>query len=123
MSCLFISLSYFISNNSYNIRQEICNYLQNNLENKDSIIEGITIKDILETENNPEEYIYNMRNESTYGGAIEIQTACNIWKLKINVKNIRDYNNVSIIEFLPIHNNYEKIVNISWNGGHYEPIL
>lgn len=123
MSCLFISLSYFISNNSYNIRQEICNYLQNNLENNNSIIEGITIKDILETENNPEEYIYNMRKESTCGSAIEIQAACNIWKLKINVKNIRDYNNLSIIEFLPIHNNYEKIVNISWNGGHYEPIL
>lgn len=30
MSCLFNSLSYFINENSYDIRQKICNYLENN---------------------------------------------------------------------------------------------
>ena len=30
MSCLFNSLSYFIPENSYNIRQKICDYLEEN---------------------------------------------------------------------------------------------
>ena len=79
MSCLFNSLSYFINIDSYTIRQLICNYLQ---ENK-PIIDGLSTDTILEYENN--NYISNMRQTSTWGGAIEIQCACNIWKCQINV--------------------------------------
>ena len=34
-----------------------------------------------------------MRLMSSWGVAIEIQCACNIWGLQINVKNFRDNNN------------------------------
>ena len=115
MSCLFNSLSYFLNENSYDIRQKICNYLQNN----NPIIDGLNTDFILSLENS--NYIQNMRNMSTWGGAIEIQSACNIWKSKIIVKDIR--NNIgALIEFIPLSNEIEKTINLEWNGCHYEPI-
>jgi hypothetical protein len=114
MSCLFNSLSYFLQINSYDIRQQICDYLKQNRP----IIEGLDTNIIINIENN--NYIENMRNPSTWGGAIEIQAACNIWNMKIMVKNIRDHNN-TIIEFLPLHGKIEKTIYLEWSGGHYEP--
>jgi hypothetical protein len=58
---------------------------------------------------------------STWGGAIEIQVACNIWNVKINVHNYRDRNG-KVIEFIPLNNDFKNVINIYWNGGHYEPI-
>ena len=67
-----------------------------------------------------------MRSPSTWGGAIEIQAACNIWNLRINVSNYRDFSpkdeNNKVIEFLPINGVVKESINIYWNGGHYEPI-
>ena len=118
MSCLFNSLNYFIKEGSYEIRQKICDYLQ---ENK-PIIDGLETNIVLMFENpDINKYITNMRSISTWGGAIEIQCACNIWKLRINVKNYRDNKNKTI-EFLPVNSNYNETINIYWTGGHYEPI-
>ena len=139
MSCLFNSLSKFINLSSIEIRNKICDYLESN----HPIIENMNTKDILLIENKIN-YVENMRNMSTWGGAIEIQVACNLWNCKIFVHNIRNsseprssafqaYNstnatlstcnkNQSIIEFIPLHSKIDKIINISWNGGHYEPI-
>jgi len=118
MSCLFNSLQYFIGEGSYEIRQKICNYLQENKQ----IIDGLDTQYILSLENeSSEKYISNMRLIYTWGGAIEIQCACNIWGLRINVKNYRDNNNRTI-EFIPLNNSYDKTINIYWTGGHYEPI-
>ena len=118
MSCLFTSLNYFIKEGNYEIRQKICDYLQ---ENK-PIMSDLDTKDVLLFEDSSvENYIMKMRLSSTWGGAIEIQAACNIWKLKINVINIRD-SKQKTIEFLPLSENCNNIINISWNGGHYEPI-
>jgi hypothetical protein len=118
MSCLFNSLSYFINENSNDIRQKICDYLQKNL----SIIDGIETSQVLELDNNSaSNYITNMRSSSTWGGAIEIQVACNIWKICINVKNFRDANGKTI-QFIPINTNYDNSIDIYWTGGHYEPM-
>lgn len=118
MSCLFNSLSYFIPEDSCKIRQLICDYLQ---ENK-PIIDGLETYEVIKFENaDTNKYISNMRLTSTWGGAIEIQCACNIWNLQINVSNYRDREN-KIIEFIPLHKNNEKTINIYWTGGHYEPI-
>lgn len=116
MSCLFNSLSYFIPLDSTSLRQEICNYLE---ENK-PILDGLDTKFILELDGG-NNYIKSMRNTSTWGGAIEIQAACNIWNLKCIVKDIRNYNGKDI-EFLPVNGNPEKSIAITWSGGHYEPI-
>ena len=115
MSCLFNSLSYFLNEPSYNIRQQICNYLQ---ENK-PIIDGLDTKFILDLENL--NYVENMRNPGTWGGAIEIQSACNLWKSKIIVKDIRNHDN-NIIEFIPINADIEKTMYLEWSGGHYEHV-
>uniref|UniRef100_A0A6C0F666 OTU domain-containing protein n=1 Tax=viral metagenome TaxID=1070528 RepID=A0A6C0F666_9ZZZZ len=118
MSCLFNSLSYFIKEDSYKIRQTICDYLK---ENK-PIIDGLQTIDVIKFErNNPDNYIENMRVISTWGGAIEIQCACNIWNLQINVLNYRDTGK-KVIEFLPLNGNANKTINIYWTGGHFEPI-
>jgi hypothetical protein len=115
MSCLFNSLSHFIPESSYQIRQTICDYLQ---ENK-PLIDGLETKVILDMEN--PNYVSHMRATSTWGGAIEIQAACNIWSLRIIVRNYRDSDRKNI-EFLPFSGLYDKTIELYWTGGHYEPI-
>ena len=114
MSCLFDSLSYFLKYNSNQIRQKICDYLEANKP----IIDGLDTKFILELDD--PNYIRNMRRNSEWGGGIEIQAACNIWKLRIIVNNIR--RNRSSIEFIPINKKYIYTIELTWNGSHFEPI-
>ena len=66
-------------------------------------------------------YIEIMRRESTWGGAIEIQAACNVWSFRIIVRNNRAREKSSI-EFLPISELWTKTIELEWTGGHYEPV-
>ena len=112
MSCLFNSMSHFITDDEgpHGIRQRICDYLQNNLP----ILDGMETRDVLQLEaSSSEHYISNMRKSSTWGGAIEIQCACNIWNARIIVHDIRfgnNGNNSKKIEFLPLHINIDSII-------------
>jgi len=121
MSCLFNSLHHFIPNeSSHSIRQKICDYLQNN----SPIIDGLDTAVILELDSGPggaSKYIESMRSESTWGGAIEIQCACNLWSFRIIVRNNRG-GEKSSIEFLPISELCTKTIELEWTGGHYEPV-
>jgi len=118
MSCLFNSISYFTNETGIDIRNQICDYLQQNKP----IMEGVETNKIIEYENyDVENYIKNMRSNSTMGGAIEIQAACNLWNMIINVHNYRDPSH-KIIQFIPIHKISYKTIDIYWTGGHYEPI-
>jgi hypothetical protein len=116
MSCLFNSLSYFIKKDSNYIRQKICDYLEQN----NNIIEGLDTKFILSLDN--KNYIKRMRMNETWGGAIEIQAACNIWNLRIIIHNIRDNKKNKMIEFVPVNNDYTYTIHLSWSGNHYEQI-
>ena len=119
MSCLFNSLSHFSNLDSTTIRNIICNYLETN----GKIIEDLDTDLILAIDNiSKDNYINEMKKSSTWGGAIEIKAACNIWNVRIIVHNIRHPNNVKLIEFLPINPQYTHTINISWNGSHYEAI-
>ena len=127
MSCLFNSMSHFIKEDwgPTGIRQRICDYLEKNLP----ILEGMETRDVLQLEApSAAHYISNMRKPSTWGGAIEIQCACNIWNARIIVHDIRSHysnNKNNKIEFLPLksenaqHPSLE--LNLEWSGGHYEP--
>jgi hypothetical protein len=115
MSCLFNSLSYFLHDSSYDIRQKVCDYLEKN----GNIVDGMDTKVILQMESS--NYIDDMRNTSVWGGAIEIQCTCNIYNMRVIVHNHRNRGHKDI-EFLPIHGNYDKTINIWWNGSHYKPI-
>jgi len=116
MSCLFNSLSAFIPQDPFALRQNICDYLE---ENK-PIIDGMDTRDILSLEHPC--YIQHMRKSSTWGGAIEIQSACRIWNLQIHVHNQRDKNHQTI-EFIPGEGSDkpERVIELYWTGGHYEP--
>lgn len=125
MSCLFNSMSHFIKEDGgpNGIRQRICDYLEKNLP----ILDGMETRDVLQLEApTAAHYISKMRNPSTWGGAIEIQCACNIWNARIIVHDIRNRNrnNNNKIEFLPFksdnqHHSLE--LHLEWSGGHYEP--
>lgn len=116
MSCLFESLAIFFKHNNHQkIRHDICNYLEQNRP----IIDGLDTQTILSFEN--PNYIRNMRLLSTWGGGIEIQVACNLWRLRIIVVN-QQVRNSNRIEFLPVTTSYEHTIEIGWNGGHYVPL-
>ena len=115
MSCLFNSMNYFFKEDSQVIRNKICDYLQQN----QPIIDGLDTNFILSMEG--PNYINNMRNPSVWGGAIEIQAACNIWNTKINVVNIRNSNQKNI-EFQPVKGTANNNISVTWSGGHYEPV-
>jgi hypothetical protein len=126
MSCLFNSFSRLLGEAPQAIRNRICDYL----EAGEPIMEGIPTKMILDSDR--PNYIAQMRNPSVWGGAIEIQAACNIWKAKVIVENRRDSVRAGAgagtaapaqpIEFVPVSAPVTKIMRIYWTGGHYEPI-
>ena len=124
MSCLFNSLSHFIApqTDPQAIRARICDYLQAN----SPIIDGMATHDVLQLDslNTSDQYIGAMRMLTTWGGAIEIQAACNIWNARIVVHDIRSCQKQTI-EFLPVSNDAinapDKTFTLEWSGGHYEP--
>lgn len=120
MSCLFNSLQYFIpSLTPLQIRHQICDYLFEN----NPVIDGLDTREMLSMihARGDENYIEEMRNSSTWGTAIEIQAACNIWRTAIIVINIRD-NPSTKIKFLPVNSAAQSTVSVSWSGNHYEPL-
>ena len=119
MSCLFNSLSHFIEQTDPQaIRQRICDYLQAN----SPIIDGMNTHDVLQLDSSSDQYIDAMRSPSTWGGAIEIQAACNIWNARIMVHDIRTGHGQTI-EFLPVSAlTSDKTFDLEWSGGHHEPI-
>ena len=122
MSCLFNSLSHFIpQTDPQAIRHRICDYLQAN----SPIIDGMATHDVLQLDslNTSDQYIGTMRSPCTWGGAIEIQAACNIWNARIMVHDIRTGGHGQTIEFLPVSTILpDKTFELEWSGGHYEPI-
>ena len=126
MSCLFNSLSHFIApqTDPQAIRARICDYLQAN----SPIIDGMSTHDVLQLDSSKtwDHYIGAMRASSTWGGAIEIQAACNIWNARIVVHDVRRTQEQTSIEFLPVSTNAtnatDKTFELEWSGGHYEPM-
>ena len=118
MSCLFNSLHFFIpSMTPQQIRDRICEYLAQN----EPVIEGIDTSVLLSLDGPADKYISRMRHPSTWGGAIEIQAACNIWRTAIIVQNRRG-SEKSDIEFVPVKGAAQSSVAVQWTGGHYEPV-
>jgi len=124
MSCLFQSLSSFVSHQDFiKLRQDICDFLQTNPKLVGGEIDLKTIAELDDT--NIEKYVSHMRSNSTWGGAIEIRAFCEMYDVNVIVKNIRNAatnEEETYIEFL-CSNNKDRWVVISWNGGHFEPIL
>ncbi len=122
MSCLFNSLSKFVEDDSSTIRKKICDYLETN----PFLMEETKAEDIINWESNINlnNYVLRMRNHSSWGGAIEIRCFCNLYNLNVEVVNIRDRKKDTIFFYTKnTAKPLDKPIKISWNGGHYEPIL
>lgn len=119
MSCLFRSLSYFITNvETEELRHIITDYIS-----KDPILipPDTKLSTILSIDKIPlDKYNNEMKKSGTWGGAIEIKAFCELFRIKVLVLVLRENR---YIEFLPSNwNNENRIIKISWNGNHYEPI-
>lgn len=118
MSCLFESLSYYVNGvDSGRLRHVMCEFLSTN----PSMFDNISVDDITKLESNMpiDQYIENMRKTSTWGGALEIKTFCEIFNIGVDVKSLP---NNKLIEFVPSSGNPIGKILITWNGGHFEPI-
>jgi hypothetical protein len=121
MSCLFQSLSFFmINNNPDTLRQDICNYLDLN----PNLVDNLTLDQIMNIDGvTKEQYIAEMRKNSTWGGAIEIKAFCDIYH--INVEVIILNNGIAeqkTILFQPDLKPCNRLLKITWNGNHFEPL-
>jgi hypothetical protein len=112
MSCLFVSLGRLLDECPQSLRQCICDYLDQNK----SIIDGIPTSDLLQMDR--ADYVKEMRRESTWGGAIEIQCACTLWRLRIMVINNSEQSGPPI-EFVPVAGDYQRTLCLCWTGSHY----
>lgn len=124
MSCLFQSLSSYISHQDYSkLRQDICNFLESN----PNILDDMSLEQIVQLDNlTIQDYIKNMRNNATWGGAIEIKAFCEMYNVNVLVINIRnnerDKDSKKEIKFLS-NTPANRWVTITWNGGHFEPLV
>lgn len=118
MSCLFRSLSFFISNiQTEELRNIITDYIS-----KDPILipPDIKLSTILSIDNiSLDLYSRNMRKSSTWGGAIEIKAFCELFQIKVCVYVIPEKR---YIDFIPTIWDGYRTIRISWTGNHYEPM-
>jgi len=117
MSCLFHSLAKFVSHHDYQkLRQDICNFL----DSYQPLLDDLTIKEIAELDGiTKEQYIENMRQDSTWGGAPEIRAFCEMYNVGVKVLVLQSG---KLIEFKPTKDS-SIFVLISWNGGHFEAVM
>ena len=118
MSCLFDSIGHLLGLTGSHVRSCICDYLEKNGKLMDGI-ETHTILDIEAGQSNS--YIHEMRKPYTWGGGIEIQSACNIWSVRIVIQNRRNHEHKHI-EFIPSNSKYNHTLVMYWTGAHYEPL-
>lgn len=121
MSCLFQSLGYFmLDKDPSRLRNDICNYLESNPK----LMDDLTLDQIIGLEFNQlqgdfKSYIEVMRNENTWGGAIEIKAFCEMYSANVEVVILSDGKKVFFQPQTPSN----ILIRISWNGSHFEPVV
>jgi hypothetical protein len=102
--------------NPQEIRNKICDYLAANPQTQ----MGLSVSEIVQAESGQQldAYIQQMRRPCTWGGAIEIAAASELWNCSFYVKVERTG---KIIEFIKEASDTK--YGLSWSGGHYEPIM
>jgi hypothetical protein len=117
MSCLFQSLSSFISGmDEKEMRQKICDYLETNPD----LIEDLSLQDLLRCDNvDQKDYVRIMRNDYAWGGALEIKAFCEIFMMAVEV---RIQSTGKSVLFRPHYHPYFSKICIEWQGCHYVPL-
>ena len=124
MSCLFDSLSHFLSNvEAHELRLMITKYLSHDPVFFEDTDHG-RLSSLLQLEDTPvdlETYVKNMSDPNTWGGAIEINAFCNMLNARVEVHVMQ---NNQTIEFLPKNTSAPPVITfrIGYTGNHYIPI-
>ena len=111
MSCLFNSISTFVTESPESLRSQACDYLERN---------GRLFDDKHATEVVSSDYIKNMRRVSEWGGGVEIRALCELLNLTVVVSGPTS---VKPIIFQPLEVIFgNRHVFLNYNGSHYEPM-
>ena len=115
MSCLFDSLSFFISNcDSHQLRSIIVDYLSSN----PNMMDNYNFKELLSFQGEEiDRYLNIMSNMNTWGSAFEIKAFVDMFQVRIVVVH-----DMKSIEFIPRDGEYHLTIYLSYTGDHYEPI-
>ena len=112
-SCLFSSIGYLVDNKNfsentkYQYRQLLVNYLEdNNLESG-----------MLEIPK--EDYIENIQNPSTWGGAIELKLFSDMLQIEIASIDVQS----NRVDIFGQDKNYPQRIYVLYNGVHYDPLV
>ena len=112
-SCLFSSIGYLIDNKNFSettklqYRQLLVNYLEDT-EIDNSIFE-IPKKD----------YIENIQNPSTWGGAIELKLFSDMFQVEIASIDVQS----NRVDIFGQDKNYPQRIFVLYNGVHYDPLV
>ena len=119
MSCLYNSLARLHHGmNASQLRQTLCDYLLTN-----PILGSMHAADSIKYDNNNmdislRDYVNRMRNNSEWGGAIEIKAYCDLYNRNVTVRSIPNNKNIEFIS----ENKATVLDKIYWTGNHYEPV-
>ena len=112
-SCLFSSIGYLIDNKGFNdttklqYRQLLVNYLEStNLE-----------QGVLEIPK--PDYLENIQNPSTWGGAIELKLFSDMFQVEIASIDVQS----NRVDIFGQDKNYPQRIYVLYNGVHYDPLV
>ena len=112
-SCLFSSIGYLIDNKNfsdttkYQYRQLLVNYLEEN-----NVEAGML-------EIPKEDYIENIQNPSTWGGAIELKLFSDMLQIEIASIDVQS----NRVDIFGQDKNYPQRIYVLYNGVHYDPLV
>ena len=112
-SCLFSSVGYLIDHKNFNeetklqYRQLLVNYLE-----KNNFEQGIL-------ELPKEDYIENIQNPSTWGGAIELKVFSDMFQIEIASIDVQS----NRVDIFGQDKNYPQRIYVIYNGVHYDPLV
>jgi len=117
-NCLFRSLGVAMKLNHKELRNIACIYM---LKNQNKKIKGTSIKQWIKYESDQDirSYIKNMRQDGTWGGAIEITMLTKIFDINVFVlKNKENGKGYKIISTF-ITDNKNRNIFLNYDGTHY----
>jgi ubiquitin thioesterase OTU1 len=112
-SCLFSSIGYLIDNKNFNettklqYRQLLTNFIEDN--NVDIAMLGMS----------KDEYINNIQNPSTWGGAIELKLFSDMFQVEIASIDVQS----NRVDIFGQDKNYPQRIFVLYNGVHYDPLV
>ena len=112
-SCLFSSIGYLVDNKNfsettkYQYRQLLVNYLEDN-----NVEAGML-------EIPKEDYIENIQNPSTWGGAIELKLFSDMLQIEIASIDVQS----NRVDIFGQDKNYPQRIYVLYNGVHYDPLV